>query len=262
MSTSAVETKAELSTSAACKSTHDITTDLRDVLETVAKVAKNANHPVRLVAVSKTKPPENILKAYECGQRHFGENYVQELIDKASNPLLVGLEDICWHFIGHLQRNKCNNLLSVPHIWCVETVSSDRLATSLDISWGKKRTDPTQKLLIFVQVNTSGEESKSGCDPAATVEIIRHIQHNCANLQFKGLMTIGRFGHDYTTGANPDFEMLVAIRRQVYKSLSMSENECELSMGMSADFEEAIMAGSTNVRVGSTIFGARQPKKD
>ncbi len=242
--------------------TPDISTTLRDVLETVTKASLDAHHPVRLIAVSKTKPPEDILKAYECGQRHFGENYVQELIDKATHPLLVDLGDICWHFIGHLQRNKCNNLLSVPHIWCVETVDSDRLATSLDVSWGKKRTDPTQKLFVFVQVNTSGEGSKSGCDPVLTAEIVRHILHNCGNLEFKGLMTIGRFGHDYSTGANPDFETLMATRKRVCEALSLNEKECELSMGMSADFEEAIKAGSTNVRVGSTIFGARQPKKN
>lgn len=255
-----LEAKAEPTASTVSKPVEDISTSLRDVLTIVTKASKNANHPVRLVAVSKTKPPEDILKAYECGQRHFGENYVQELVDKASNPLLVDLEGICWHFIGHLQRNKCNSLLSVPHIWCVETVHSSRLATSLDVSWGKKQTDPSQKLIIFVQVNTSGEGSKSGCDPVTAVEIVHHIQHNCANLKFKGLMTIGRFGHDYTTGANPDFETLVTTRRQVCETLSLNEKECELSMGMSADFEEAIMAGSTNVRVGSTIFGRRQPK--
>ncbi len=247
--------------STTASSTHDIGKALREVQATVTMASKFANHSVRLVAVSKTKPPQDILEAYEQGQCHFGENYVQELVDKASSSLLIDLPNIRWHFIGHLQRNKCNNVLSIPHIWCVETVDSDRLATALDTSWGKKRIDSSQKLHVFVQVNTSGEASKSGCDPDASAEIVRHVQKNCSNLEFKGLMTIGRFGHDYTKGPNPDFEALVATRRQLCQSLSMSEEVCELSMGMSVDYEEAIKAGSTNVRVGSTIFGARELKK-
>ncbi len=247
--------------STTARTTHDIGKALREVQATVTMASKFASHPVRLVAVSKKKPPQDILEAYKQGQCHFGENYVQELVDKASSSLLVYLPNIRWHFIGHLQRNKCNNVLSIPHIWCVETVDSDRLATALDASWGKKQTDPSQKLHVFVQVNTSGEASKSGCDPDTTAEIVHHVLENCFNLEFKGLMTIGRFGHDYTIGSNPDFEALVATRRQICQSLSMSEEDCELSMGMSADYEEAIKAGSTNVRVGSTIFGARELKK-
>lgn len=228
---------------------------------TKAYVEKKSSHPsrkeVRLVAVSKTKPPEAILEAYKHGQRHFGENYVQELVEKATHPLLVNLDGICWNFIGHLQRNKCNNVLSAPHIWCVETVDSDRLATALDGSWGRKRSDPSHKLNVFVQVNTSGETSKSGCDPKAAVDIVRHIKDTCTNLEFLGLMTIGRFGHDYSSGTNPDFECLTSTRTEVCMVLGLNESDCELSMGMSADFEQAIVAGSSNVRVGTTIFGAR-----
>ena len=220
-----------------------------------------SGHPsmkeVRLVAVSKTKPPEAILEAYKQGQRHFGENYVQELVEKATHPLLVDLEGICWSFIGHLQRNKCNSLLSAPHIWGVETVDSHRLATTLDGSWGRKRSDPSHKLNVFVQVNTSGETSKSGYDPKAAADIVKHIVDTCANLKFLGLMTIGRFGHDYRLGPNPDFECLTSTRTDVCAALGLNECDCELSMGMSADFEQAIAAGSTNVRVGTTIFGAR-----
>ena len=156
----------------------------------------------RLVAVSKTKPPELVVEAYRSRQRHFGENYVQELLDKANHSLLVGLEDIRWHFIGHLQRNKCNNLTSVPHLWCVETVDSERLATSLDASWKKRNSK--DKLKVFVQVNSSYEESKHGCHPDKASEIVRHVRENCEVLDFQGLMTIRKIDHDYSSGPNPD----------------------------------------------------------
>ena len=237
----------------------DVAASLMSVRTRVGEALKKATTvgqpSPRLVAVSKTKQPELVLEAYRGGQRHFGENYVQELLDKANHSLLVGLEDIRWHFIGHLQRNKCNNLTSVPHLWCVETVDSQRLATNLDASWRKRNSK--EKLKVFVQVNTSYEESKHGCHPDKASETVKHICENCEALDFQGLMTIGKIGHDYSSGPNPDFDCLVGTRRTVCKELGLREEQVELSMGMSADYEQAILAGSTNIRVGSTIFGAR-----
>jgi pyridoxal phosphate enzyme (YggS family) len=221
--------------------------------------ARHSRKEPRLVAVTKTKPVEMILHAYEQGQRHFGENYVQELVEKSQHPSLVELEDICWHFIGHLQRNKCNNLVSCPHIWAVETVDSERLASALNTSWGRKATGG--KLRVFVQVNTSEEQSKHGSGSEEAVSVARHVLGQCTNLKFMGLMTIGRVGHDYSTGPNPDFECLMKTRTKVCQELNLDVEEVELSMGMSSDFEHAISAGSTNIRVGSVIFGAREPKK-
>ena len=212
----------------------------------------------RLVAVSKTKPVQLVLHAYQRGQRHFGENYVQELVEKSQHPLLANLEDICWHFIGHLQRNKCNSLVACPNLWAVETVDSERLANGLDTGWSKKGSG---KLNIFVQVNTSAENSKHGTNSSdEAVSLVQHIIKCCANLKFIGLMTIGKSGHDYTTGPNPDFMYLIDLRRRVCSELGLNCDEVELSMGMSADFEEATLAGSTSVRVGSVIFGVRQTK--
>ena len=211
----------------------------------------------RLVAVSKTKPPEMVQWAFESGQRHFGENYVQELVEKAQNPTLASL-DIHWHFIGHLQRNKCNSLTSTPGLWMVETVDSDRLATALDNSWKKKQSK--RKLNIYIQVDTSGEESKSGCRPEDVPGLVQHVLDNCTSLEFCGLMTIGRVSHDYSLGPNPDFEVLVRTREELCSRLGMKPERVELSMGMSADYEQAVAAGSSNVRVGSVIFGARTPK--
>ena len=211
----------------------------------------------RLVAVSKTKPAGVVRWAFESGQRHFGENYVQELVEKAKDPSLAAL-DIRWHFIGHLQRNKCNSLVSTPGLWMVETVDSERLATALDSSWRKKQ--PESRLKIYLQVNTSSEEAKSGSQPEHIPQLVQHVQDNCPGLEFCGLMTIGRMGHDYTTGPNPDFEVLVRTRERLCSQLGLEPQTVQLSMGMSADYKEAVAAGSTSVRVGSIIFGARPPK--
>ena len=242
----------------------DIPGALQSVRERATEAHKKSiipGHPFpRLVAVSKTKPADLVLEAYHGGQRHFGENYVQELVEKANHPLLVGLEDICWHFIGHLQRNKCNNLTSVPHLWCVETVDSERLASSLDASWKKRGGASKEKLKVFVQVNTSSEDSKHGSPPAKASEIVRHVLEKCENLEFRGIMTIGKIGHDYRSGVNPDFVCLVETREKVCKEVGLRADQVELSMGMSADFEQAILNGSTNIRVGSTIFGVRVKK--
>ena len=224
----------------------------------ISESGPNKSKP-RLVAVSKTKPIELVLRAYNNGQRHFGENYVQALVEKSSDPRLASLEDICWHFIGHLQRNKCNNLVACPHLWAVETIDSERLASSLNTSWG--RTNCDVKLNVFVQVNTSGETSKSGCRTDSTSALVKHITDQCIHLKFCGLMTIGSVGHDYTAGPNPDFDCLVEVRRRVCEECEMEVSSVELSMGMSADYEEAVYAGSTNVRVGSSIFGYRSTKE-
>lgn len=214
----------------------------------------------RLVAVSKTKPKELIIAAYEEGQRNFGENYVQELVDKGhDSEILQRCKDIKWHFIGHLQRNKVNKVVSVPGIFLVETVDSDKLATALDSAWAKQAGD-TGKLKVMLQVNTSGEEEKSGCPLESSVELAKHIRETCSNLELVGLMTIGKFGYDLSQGPNPDFICLNKVRDNVCHALEIDNSELDLSMGMSDDFEHAIEMGSTNVRVGSSIFGQRSNK--
>ena len=232
---------------------------VRNTLQTAYRLSswREKQPEPRLVAVSKTKPAEVVRWAYESGQRHFGENYVKELVEKANDPSLASL-DIRWHFIGHLQRNKCNSLVSTPGLWMVETVDSDRLATALDSSWRKKQTE--QRLRIYLQVNTSGEEAKSGCQPQDIPRSVEHVRNNCPGLEFRGLMTIGRMGHDYATGPNSDFEVLARTREDLCSQLGLQPRTVELSMGMSADFTQAVAAGSSNVRVGSSIFGARAPK--
>ncbi|XP_074499273.1 pyridoxal phosphate homeostasis protein isoform X2 [Sebastes fasciatus] len=200
-----------------------------------------------------------VVEAYRQGQRNFGENYVNELVDKASDPLILdSCPEIKWHFIGHLQKNNVNKLLGVPNLFLVETVDSAKLADKVNSSWQRVRGASTQRLKIMVQLNTSGEQSKHGLPPEETVNTVKHIQSKCSALHFLGLMTIGRYGYDLNLGPNPDFRMLLSRRQEVCDGLKLPPEEVELSMGMSTDFEHAIEVGATNVRVGSIIFGNRE----
>jgi hypothetical protein len=199
-----------------------------------------------LVAVSKTKPAADVREAYDAGQRVFGENYVQEMMDKA--PLLPA--DCRWHFIGHLQSNKAKHICNLPNLACVESVDSIKIADALDKGCATRK----GPLSVYVQVNSSGEESKYGVDPSEALELVRHIRTKCRRLRCDGLMTIGAL--DYSP--NPAcLSRMVALRKAVAEGLALPEASLGLSMGMSADYEQAIRMGSTSVRVGSTIFGKR-----
>ncbi|PIN22376.1 Proline synthetase co-transcribed protein [Handroanthus impetiginosus] len=241
---------------AAASATDGVAAALRSVLQRAKQAAERSGRrpdQIRVVAVSKTKPVPILSQAYDAGHRCFGENYVQELVEKA--PQLP--EDIGWHFIGNLQSNKVKPLLTgVPNLAMVETVDDEKIANHLNRAIGNIGRKP---LKVLIQVNTSGEESKSGVEPAGCVELAKHVSINCPNLEFCGLMTIGM--PDYTSTPE-NFKTLANCRSEVCKALGMPEEQCELSMGMSGDFELAIEMGSTNVRIGSTIFGAREyPKK-
>ncbi|XP_004637319.2 pyridoxal phosphate homeostasis protein [Octodon degus] len=214
----------------------------------------------RLVAVSKTKPAEMVIEAYSHGQRTFGENYVQELLEKASNPKIVSsCPEIKWHFIGHLQKQNVNKLMAVPNLFMLETVDSVKLADKVNSSWQKKGSP--ERLKVMVQINTSGEESKHGLAPSEMLALVEHLNAKCPSLEFVGLMTIGSFGHDLSQGPNPDFQMLRSLREELCEKLRIPAEQVELSMGMSGDFQHAIEVGSTNVRVGTTIFGERNYSK-
>jgi pyridoxal phosphate enzyme (YggS family) len=206
----------------------------------------------RLVAVSKTKPAAFVRACYEAGHTHFGENYVQELIQK-SKQVPPGVR---WHFIGHLQSNKCKAVAGVGEVECVETIDSLKLAKALDKAVAATATASgrgDRPLHIMIQVNTSAEDTKSGVEAGEVVELVRKVRTECSHLRVVGLMTIGR------PGPNPeiDFRALAACRAELCKALDLSIEEMELSMGMSHDYLKAIEEGSTNVRVGSSIFGER-----
>lgn len=213
---------------------------------------------VRLVAVSKFKPIEMIIEAYEAGQRHFGENYVEELLEKSvSEPIVQNCPEIKWHFIGHLQSNKVNKLLAVKNLFLVETVDSSKLADAIN----KRYEGRDGKLKVYVQVNTSREPNKSGVTPEDASTLAEHIITHCHNLELSGLMTIGSFDHSVEKdGDNPDFLILKDAHSIICKKFQILPAALDLSMGMSHDFEHAIELGATNVRVGSLIFGERNKK--
>jgi len=224
--------------------------------------AKAAKVP-RLVAVSKTKPKEDVIAAYDAGQRHFGENYVQELMDKSNDPeILERCPEIKWHFIGQCQTNKVTKIKRTRNLACIETIVSEQLASKLQQQLAKK--DPPEIVDVMIQVNTSGEENKGGVAPGKdTVALVNYVMGKCPNLKVTGLMTIGALGNSVPRDkpsepdSNPDFLSLIQCRKEVSEALELDETGLELSMGMSNDFEEAIRMGSTNIRVGSSIFGAR-----
>ena len=215
----------------------------------VAAAADAAGHPVRLVAVSKTKPADAVREMYrECGHRVFGENYVQELHEKATE-LRADCPDIEWHFIGHLQSNKTKLLCSTPNLTTIQSVHSVELARKIDAA----ARDLGRSFDIMLQVNSSGEGQKGGLAPGDVVDAnraVRELQH----VRLVGLMTIGMVDN-----AEHDFAVMRGLADDVRKQLGVER--VELSMGMSADFEQAIAFGSTVVRVGTALFGARSYPK-
>lgn len=202
---------------------------------------------VQLVAVSKTKPNALVQAAYDAGQRHFGENYVQEVVQKAGELP----NDILWHFIGPLQSNKAKLLASVENLHVVESI--DRVKTAMVLDKAVAASGRAHPLDVMVQVNTSDEESKSGCACGEAVEVAQAVA-GCERLRLVGLMTIGAPDDSEEPEA---FRRLVTERDAVAAALGRDSGSLSLSMGMSNDFEAAIRMGSNSVRVGSTIFGAR-----
>ncbi|KAG6523498.1 hypothetical protein ZIOFF_013358 [Zingiber officinale] len=223
-------------------------TALRSVLSRVQRAAERSGRSpdqVRVVAVSKTKPVSLIRQVYDAGHRCFGENYVQEIVEKA--PQLPS--DIEWHFIGNLQSNKVktlldarksqiiqdrNNIAGVPNLDMFESVDDEKIANHLDRMVANLGRKP---LKVLVQVNTSGEESKYGVNPSGCLQLVKHVKFGCPNLIFSGLMTIGML--DYTSTPE-NFRTLSDCRSEVCRELGIPEDQCELSMGMSADFEQAV----------------------
>ncbi|EGT56325.1 hypothetical protein CAEBREN_14457 [Caenorhabditis brenneri] len=234
--------------------------NLLNILEAVADAVTSspASKRCRLVAVSKTKPAELIEACYSKGQRHFGENYVQELEEKSAS-LATKCPEIRWHFIGQVQSNKIGKICSSPGLWCVETVESEKHAKLFDKEWAKHGAT-VLPLRVLVQVNTSEEENKGGIQISEAPKLAEFIRKECVNLRFGGFMTIGSFDNSHTSGVNPDFEKLFGVRKQWAEQTGEDIESVELSMGMSDDFIQAIQQGSTSVRVGSKLFGAREYK--
>ncbi len=199
----------------------------------------------RLVAVSKIKPVSDIQKLYDLGQRDFGENYVQELEEKSK----VLPQDIRWHFIGHLQSNKVKYI--APFVHLIHGVDSLKLLKEID-KQGRKHNRVIDCLL---QVHIAQEETKFGMDEQELVEVKENIAQ-LPNVRVCGLMGMGSFSDD-TDKVRGEFQYLKKLFDQ-FKTMSMDHVPwTTLSMGMSGDYQMAIEEGSTMVRIGSLLFGAR-----
>ena len=222
--------------------------NIESVEERICAACKRAGRDragVHLICVTKTKPEEMLQEAYEAGQRDFGENKVQEICRKKPNLP----QDVRWHMIGHLQRNKVKQLIgqtvmihSVDSIRLAETISAEALKAGITIP-------------VLIEVNMAGEDSKFGVSPDETEALVRAASA-LEGIKVSGLMTIAPYTDDPETN-RPYFvglrELAVDIGQKCIDNVSMSV----LSMGMTGDFEVAIEEGATHIRVGTGIFGER-----
>lgn len=218
--------------------------NLRENLERVlkrierARLRYDAHHIVSLVAVSKYHTHSAVRALYEYGQRAFGENKVQDLRAKSESLDDLPLE---WHFLGHLQENKINTLLSLkPSL--VHSLDSLKLAQSIQKRLGEK------KLRALVQVNPTSQTHKYGTSVQGAVELYEQICAECPNIILEGVMCIGEHSAD-----RQKIEQSFALTRDVFDALRHKGAKI-LSMGMSEDFEIAIAYGANLVRIGSKLF--------
>lgn len=202
---------------------------------------------VTLVAVSKTKPIEDILELYALGQRDFGENYVQELVDKQAQLS----KDIRWHFIGHLQSNKVKYI--APFVYLVHGVDSLKLLKEINKEGAKNN----RIINVLLQIYIAQEETKFGLDESELQLIISEFEKsNMKNVKICGLMGMASFSNDMEK-VRGELKMLKKLFDN-YASLSIFNFQFSiLSMGMSADYQVAMEEGSTLVRIGSLLFGSR-----
>lgn len=210
--------------------------------------AESGRNPeeVRLIAVSKTKPVEMLQEAYDYGCRDFGENKVQELVDKYDKMP----KDIRWHMIGHLQRNKVKYI--VDKVYLIHSVDSLRLAEEIS----KEAVKHNVTVSILIEVNVAQEESKFGTTSEEAVSLVREIA-KLPNIVIKGLMTIAPYVDDAEENRLYFAKLKEIYVDIIHKNIDNVFME-ELSMGMTGDYEVAITEGATYIRVGTGIFGERQ----
>lgn len=216
----------------------------REVLEHIQKACEQANRSadeVQLLAVSKTHPSQAIEQLYQSGQRAFGENYLQEALDKIEALKALEIE---WHFIGHVQRNKTKHLAE-KFAW-VHGV--DRLIIAQRLS--QQRPAGLAALNICLQVNIDQQDSKDGCAVADVVDLVREISA-LPNLRLRGIMVIPA-PHNHQA-----FNAAAELFQQVKTEHVHAQDWDTLSMGMSGDLQAAITAGSTMIRIGTALFGQR-----
>lgn len=225
-----------------------IAENLKQVRENINKACIKAGRDPRdvtLIAVSKTKPVSMLLEAYQEGVRTFGENKVQEIMDKYGQ--LPG--DVQWHMIGHLQRNKVKYIVDKAAM--IHSVDSLRLAETIEREAAKRGV----KIPILLEVNVAGEESKFGLSPEETLPLAEETA-KFHHIQVMGLMTIAPFVEDPEEN-RPIFRKLKKLSVDIAEKNINNINMSVLSMGMTGDYQVAIEEGATMVRVGTGIFGER-----
>ena len=231
-----------------------IAENMRDVEQRIRQAcarAGRAPEEVTLIAVSKTKPVEMLMEAYAAGARDFGENKVQELLDKIQQMP----QDIRWHMIGHLQRNKVKYI--IDKVALIHSVDSLRLAEEIS----KEAQKHNLVVDILVEVNVAGEESKFGTTPEETANLVLSIAA-LPGIRVRGLMTIAPFV-EHAEENRKFFKNLKQLSVDILQKNNDNIHVGDvLSMGMTGDYEVAVEEGATYVRVGTGIFGERSYKKE
>ena len=220
--------------------------EVHDRIEAACKLSGRNPLDVQLLLATKTVPADKIRISIEAGENLIGENKMQELRDKDLGLKELNVER---HFIGHLQTNKIKDVLK--YVSCIQSLDRLNLAQELD----KQLQKEGRNLDVFIQVNTSFEESKFGLKPDEVISFIRAMNHY-GTLKIKGLMTIGLLDVEKEK-MQPSLRLLREIRDEIYKAKIEGISELKLSMGMSQDLELAIAEGSNMVRIGTSIFGNR-----
>ena len=224
-----------------------VTENFRKIQDLLAKAAVDAGRSagsIRLLAVSKKKPAETVLEAYSAGQRDFGENFVQEGLEKITE---VDRDDAIWHFIGHLQANKTKAV--AQHFQWVHTI--DRLKVARRLS--TQRPHYAGDLNVCIEVNIDAEDNKSGASVSEVADLAAAIAE-LPRLKLRGLMCLPAVRQDVAAQREP-----FARLRALMESLNDAGMQLDtLSMGMTADYAAAIQEGATIVRIGTALFGARE----
>ncbi|PRY95988.1 YggS family pyridoxal phosphate-dependent enzyme [Marinilabilia salmonicolor] len=221
---------------------------MSSVSQSIQKLKEQLPGEVTLVAVSKTKPNEMIMEAYEAGQRIFGENKVQELVDKQESLP----KDIQWHMIGHLQRNKVKYI--APFVSLIHGVDSLRLLRAINKEGAKNE----RIIPCLLQMHIASEETKFGLDETELFELLESQDfQSFSNVEIRGLMGMATFTDDREKVAGEFRTLKNTFERVKEKYFKEREEFSFLSMGMSSDYEIAVEEGSNMVRIGSSIFGER-----
>jgi pyridoxal phosphate enzyme (YggS family) len=219
------------------------------IIKTIREELKPYN--ATLVAVSKTKPNSDIEKVFACGQRIFGENYVQELVLKHEQLP----SDIEWHFIGHLQSNKLKYI--APFVSLIHSVDSENLLTAIDAQAAKN----SRIIDCLLQVYIAKEETKFGVDESELQKIVEnYLAHNYSHIRLRGLMGMATNTDDMNIVQN-EYKRLKSIFDNLTVLIEKEKHFDTLSMGMTGDYKIALECGSNMIRIGSKIFGERNYNK-